>query len=67
MIWRHFLIVIIVLAFGVQSNAQSGRQYIAKGNKELLDGFANSAIFYYKKALSADTFLLEANFMMGEA
>ena len=47
--------------------AQGVGQYVAKGNKELHDGYPNSAIFYYKKALKADTFLLEAHYQMGEA
>ncbi|MEX2597596.1 MAG: hypothetical protein WEC59_11765 [Salibacteraceae bacterium] len=45
---------------------QSAGQYIAKGNKELKDGFYHSAIGYYKKALQMDTNILEANFQTAE-
>ena len=47
--------------------AQTAGQYIAKGNKEQKDGYFQSAIFYYKKALKMDTNLLEANFETAQA
>lgn len=49
------------------SFAQTAGQYIAKGNKEQKDGYFQSAIFYYKKALKQDTNLLEANFEAAQA
>ena len=49
------------------SLAQTAGQYIAKGNKEQKDGYYQSAIFYYKKALKTDTNLLEANYETAQA
>jgi tetratricopeptide (TPR) repeat protein/outer membrane protein OmpA-like peptidoglycan-associated protein len=49
------------------ADAQTAGQYIAKGDKEFKDGYHQSALFYYKKALGIDTQFLEANFKAGEA
>ena len=49
------------------ASSQTAGQYIAKGNKEQKDGYYQSAIFYYKKALKMDTNLLEANFETAQA
>ncbi|MEZ4722450.1 MAG: hypothetical protein R2813_11315 [Flavobacteriales bacterium] len=47
--------------------AQTPHQYVARGDKELLDGFPESALFYYRLALKTDTHFVEAHFKAGEA
>lgn len=59
--------MLILLTSSIQAFAQTPYQYVARGDKELLDGYPQSAQFYYKKALGIDTFMVEANFKMGEA
>lgn len=54
----------LISAFGM---AQTAAQYIAKGDKELKDGYYQSAIYFYDKALRMDTNLLAANFGTAEA
>ena len=49
------------------SQAQTPGQYIAKGIKEHRDGYYQSAIFYFKKALKVDTNIVQANFLTAES
>jgi len=62
-----YVFCLISLLFVGQLFAQSPEQYIARGDKELYDGFPESALFYYKLALHLDTHFVEANFKTGEA
>ena len=68
---RFGLLVVFVLSglllSSLGTHGQTAGQFIAKGNKELQDGYHQTAIFYFKKALGIDTTILEANFKMAEA
>lgn len=67
---RRMLPVLLIGVFilsATASFAQSAGQYIARGDKELKDGYPQSALFYYRLALGIDTHDVEANFKAGEA
>ncbi len=63
---KYFFIAISILA-AIPTFGQSPQQYVARGDKELLDGFPESALFYYRLAMKQDTNMVEANFKAGEA
>lgn len=60
-------LIVCLVCMGWSASAQTAGQYIAKGDKEFKDGYHQSALFYYRKALGIDTQFLEANFKAGEA
>lgn len=64
---RFPLLLFAVLLTPAIALAQTPGQYIAKGDKELKDGYPQSALFYYEHALGVDTLHAEANFKCGEA
>ncbi len=47
--------------------AQTPKQYITSGDKELNEGYPQSAIFFYEKALALDTTIAEGHFKIGES
>lgn len=51
----------------LMSMAQSPEQYVARGDKERLDGFPASALFYYQLAIQQDTMNPVGHFHAGEA
>lgn len=61
------LLVIISFLLSISAFSQSPDQYVARGDKELFDGFPESALFYYRLAMKQDTNMVEANFKTGEA
>lgn len=61
-----FFLLLAILMWCATVQSQSAVQYIARGDKELHDGYPQSALFYYRKALSQDTNLPEANFKAAE-
>ncbi|GAB5538823.1 MAG: hypothetical protein Salg2KO_09260 [Salibacteraceae bacterium] len=63
----RIVLLVLIAGWSAMGVAQTPHQYVARGDKELLDGYPQSAQFYYKKALSIDTTMVEANFKMGEA
>jgi tetratricopeptide (TPR) repeat protein/outer membrane protein OmpA-like peptidoglycan-associated protein len=63
----RYLFIAISILLAIPSFGQSPDQYVARGDKELFDGFPESALFYYKLAMKQDTNMVEANFKAGEA
>jgi tetratricopeptide (TPR) repeat protein len=67
MMGRLFVAFGFIVIGVFSTSAQSPAQYIAKGDKELHDGFPESALFYYSIALEKDETIVEAHFKSGEA
>lgn len=57
----------LLLMFSSALWAQTPNQYLAAGDKEFKDGYPQSAIFYYKKALAMDTNIAEGHFKTAES